>query len=414
MDEQVTVRQVALNAAEAMIAMGQSPISVWREFYPVCMKIVHFYERKQLEYYDPIITAEYSTAVLNRYEKNEIARGTHNFHRKTAERMDEVFYTGRIQWSYRSRHRREPLNPYFTELHTEYLHSKKFHHNTREDISWVLHKHLLWLMNKGHSNFSTVTEGDISKYITHCVRQLKPSSLGNLISYTRRFYEFLSEKGETDIYYEGFLSISFRRPEKIQTPATPDEVESVLKQINRATPVGKRDYAMILLGARIGLRAADVVCLKLKDIDWRMEQIRLCQQKTGKEVLLPLPTDVADALKEYILRVRPDSEYEQVFLRILAPFQPLSAGAALSYSYNKYLEKAGYKRKAFDGRGFHSLRRMLGKEMTVAGIPATTVAQVLGHQNIDTVKQYISLDTVHLKECALDFQGIELTGEVMS
>jgi len=410
MSEQLTVRQVADKAAEAMIAMGQSPISVWRCFYPCCMKIVHFYEQQGLEYYDPQITVAYIAAAQTRFENGQLSRASKNFFRKTAERMDEVFLTGRLQWSVRSRHKRELLNPYFTALHAEYLQSNDFHPNTREDVSWVIHKHLLWLMGKGHDNFSAVAEKDVGAYISHCSANLCPGSVRNIISYTRKFYEFLRAKGETDIAYEGFLSVSIRRPEKIQAPATPVEVETVLAQINRATPQGKRDYAAILLGARMGLRAADIVCLKLRDIYWRGNQIGIVQRKTGEALLLPMPDDVVEALKEYILRARPETDYEQVFLRAQAPFQPLSAGSSLGYLYDGYLQKAGFERKAFDGKGFHSLRRMLGKGMTIAGVPVTTVAQVLGHKNLNTAKQYISLDTLHLKECALDFSGIAVTG----
>jgi len=374
------------------------------------MKIVHYYEQQGLEYYDPKITAEYVSAAKARFDDGLLSRANHNFFRKTAERMDEVFMTGRLQWSVRSRHKREPLNPYFAALHSEYLQSNDFHPNTREDVSWALHKHLLWLMGKGHADFSTVTENDVGSYLGYCVRHLCPGSVRNLISYTRKFYDFLKTIGETGIFYEGFLSVSIRRPEKIQAPATPDEVEAVLAQINRATPQGKRDYAAMLLGARMGLRAADIVCLKLRDIDWRGSQIGIAQQKTGETLLLPMPSDVVEALKEYILRARLKADYEQVFLRAQAPFQPLTAGSSLGYLYDRYLQKAGFERKAFDGKGFHSLRRMLGKEMTVAGVPVTTVAQVLGHKNLNTAKQYISLDTIHLKECALDFKGIELAG----
>lgn len=258
-----------------------------------------------------------------------------------------------------------------------------------------------------------MTEHDIGKYISQSAGNLVPGSLRNILSYTKRFYDFVKAKGETDIAYEGFLSISIRRPEKIQPPTTLDELDAVLAQINRATPIGKRDYAAILLGARIGMRAADIVCMKLQDIDWKRNQIKINQQKTGETLVMPLPFDVGAALQEYILHVRPKSEHEQVFLWANAPFQPLAAGAALGYTYQKYQQKAGIERKAFDGKGFHSLRRMLGTEMAVAGVPATTVAQVLGHRNLNTVKQYISLDTIHLKECALDFRGIEVAGDAL-
>lgn len=410
MSEQLTVLEVADKAAEAMVAMGQKPISVWSNFHRSCINIVRFYEKQGLEYYDPKVTAEYTFALKAYFENGKLSYENYIYRRKTAERMDEVFFTGRIIWSCRSRHKRNPLNQYFSALHEEYLQQNDFHLKTRGDVNWAVYRHLYWLMRKGHSDFSSVAEKDLGEYVSHSARRLCPGSLRNIISYTRKFYDFLAAKGETDISYEGFLSISIRRPEKIQAASTPAEVEAVLAQINRATPLGKRDYAAILLGARMGLRAGDIIRIKLLDIDWKANQIKLCQQKTGESLLLPLPAEVSAALKEYILRARPKSEYEQVFLRATAPVQPLNAGSALGYTYQKYQQMAGIERKPFDGKGFHSLRRMLGKEMTVAGVPVTTVAQILGHRNLNTIKQYISLDSVHLKECALDFRGIELAG----
>lgn len=203
MSEQLTVRQVADKTAQAMIAMGQSPISVWRCFYPCCMKIVRFYEQQEREYYDPQITAEYIALAYTRFENGQLSRSNRNFFRKTAERMDEVFLTGRLQWTVRSRHKRETLNPHFAALHAEYLQSNDLHSNTREDVSWALHKHLLWLLSKGHADFSTVTETDVGEYISYCVKRLCPGSVRNLASYTRRFYDFLTIKGETAIGYEG-------------------------------------------------------------------------------------------------------------------------------------------------------------------------------------------------------------------
>lgn len=348
----------------------------------------------------------------DRFENGDLSRQNYLNYLKTAERMDQVFLTGRIEWSCKSRHRRSPLPLEFDRWHKEYLDAFPFHPNTKEDISWAVYKHLSWLAEKSNSDFSAINENTIEKYVNFCVENLSPGSVRNTLSYLKKFYEFLKENHVISFNYAGFLNTSVRRPDKIQPAATREEVEAVLAQINRATPIGKRDYAIILLGARLGLRADDIVRMNLGDVDLQAGQIQILQQKTKRALVLPLPSDVGNALKEYILYVRPKSDFTQVFLRAQAPFQPLKAGSAVGYTYAKYQKKAGIERQPFDGKGFHSLRRMIGKELTTAGVPVTTTAQILGHSNLNTVKQYISLDTMHLKECALDFQGIELTGGV--
>ena len=172
--------------------------------------------------------------------------------------------------------------------------------------------------------------------------------------------------------------------------------------------MGKRDYSIILLGANLGLRAMDIANLKLRDIDWRNGEIHALQQKTQEVLSLPLMPEVGEAVNEYILSGRPESNSEYVFLRHRAPFQKMHDGVLIGDMFESYQKKAGIERKPFDGKGFHSLRRMLGREMAVSGIPVTTIAQVLGHSKTDSARQYISLDSEHLRECALDFRGIEV------
>jgi len=236
-----------------------------------------------------------------RLDNGELSRDKHKIYRKTAERMNEVYQTGRIRWSCKSRHIRTPLNSYFSALHDDYIQSNDFHPNTREDVNWAVYRHLFWLMKNGHSSFSAVTEIDIGKYVSQSASRLSPGSLRNILSYTRKFYDFLKVQGEISIAYEGFLSARLRRPERIQAATTQEEMEAVLAQINRATPLGKRDYAAILLGARMGLRAGDIIQMKLQDIDWKNGQLIIRQQKTGFPLFLPLSNDVSEALKEYIL-----------------------------------------------------------------------------------------------------------------
>lgn len=90
----------------------------------------------------------------------------------------------------------------------------------------------------------------------------------------------------------------------------------------------------------------------------------------------------------------------------------MTDGVAIGELFDEYQRKAGIQRTPWDGKGFHALRRTIGKDMVVSGTPVTTVAQVLGQTNMNSAKQYISLDSTHLKVCALDFRGIEIGGGV--
>jgi integrase len=192
--------------------------------------------------------------------------------------------------------------------------------------------------------------------------------------------------------------------------ARQDEIAAVLAQIDRSTITGKRDYAVITLGVVTGLRAVDVKNLKLSDIDWLRGEIKIIQSKTENANVLPLTTDVGKAVKDYILHARPNSDCDNVFIRLYPPFVAVKDAWSIGDIWDRYRKRAGLSREAFDGKGFHSLRRALGKSMITAGVAVTTTAQVLGDRDFNSVKKYISLDSEHLAECALDFSGIEFSG----
>lgn len=183
-----------------------------------------------------------------------------------------------------------------------------------------------------------------------------------------------------------------------------DEIARVFQSINSDTAIGKRDYAMFMIATVTGMRSIDISELQLSDIDWVAGEIQITQKKTDAPLALPLTHDTGEALRNYILHGRPRSNFGNIFLTLRPPIQPLGRRGIYS-AFNRVREIAGFRK-----RPFHDLRHAVGTSMVVAGIPVTTVAQVLGHTEISSTKQYISLDSTHLKECSLGLAGIEQTG----
>ena len=162
-----------------------------------------------------------------------------------------------------------------------------------------------------------------------------------------------------------------------------------------------------MLGAVTGLRAIDIIRLELSDIDWQRGEIKIVQEKTGVSLALPLTKDVGAAIEEYILRARPETSSKNVFIRNRKPYREFKDSVSIGDMYDVYRKRAGLPRDPFDGNGFHSLRRGVGKNLTTAQVAVTDVAQVLGIRELNVAKRYISLDSIHLKECAISFAGIE-------
>ena len=132
------------------------------------------------------------------------------------------------------------------------------------------------------------------------------------------------------------------------------------------------------------------------------------QKKTGRSITLPLVNDTALALQDYILNGRPSSKDSEIFLRVAPPFYAIADASSIGDMFKRYQRRAGITRQALDGKGFHGLRRRLAKKLLVSGAPPTSIAQILGHDNVSSVRQYLCLNTSNLKECALDFTGIEV------
>lgn len=277
---------------------------------------------------------------------------------------------------------------------------------TRTSIRRFVLPYVRWLQSEGYQTFENVDGSVIRAYLMDCGKRMSPNSLDTIKRSIKKFHKFLFDTGKT---YKGFQSIfSFPVPTeyKVKKPADLDEVAQVLSSINRETAIGKRDYAVILLAVVTGLRSIDIAELTFSEIDWSNGEIIIIQAKTNQSVALPLTADVGQALQDYILNGRPQSTLQNIFLRARTPF--LQMGRSMPYQiYNGYRQKPGLPKSPF-----HGLRRAVGSNMVISGVPVTTVAQVLGHSSIEPTKQYISLDSIHLKECALDLSVIPKEPEV--
>lgn len=179
-----------------------------------------------------------------------------------------------------------------------------------------------------------------------------------------------------------------------------DEVERLLNSIDRGNPAGKRDYAIILLVAQLGLRISDVANLRLENLKWERKEIELEQHKTKKLLVQPLLTNVGWAIIEYIKNGRPNVESPYVFLKAIAPYEKLLPGS-IGCILTRCMSRCGISRKSGRTSGMHSLRHALARRLLEAGTTLPTVADVMGHSTYSSTSPYLSVDIDGLRECAL-------------
>jgi len=219
----------------------------------------------------------------------------------------------------------------------------------------------------------------------------------------RSFVRFASGDGLVDAAVLNTVpAVKSRKHTRIPSVWDPAEVTRILDAVDRGNPCGKRDYAIILLVTRLGLRGIDIKRLEFSDFDWPGNRLSISQAKTGRRVWLPLLKDVGWAVIDYIRSARPASDCRQVFIRHTAPIGPFSDQDHLHQILVKHARAAhvpvGEKRR----HGMHSLRHTLATRLLEDGTPVEQIADILGHQSVGSTGVYLKSSLGLLAKCALD------------
>jgi site-specific recombinase XerD len=180
-----------------------------------------------------------------------------------------------------------------------------------------------------------------------------------------------------------------------------DHVRQLLASIDRRTAVGRRDYAVLLLLARLGLRASEVAFLEIDDIDWNTGRLYV-RSKGAQRLELPLPTEVGKAIAAYLRRGRPYSTSRRVFLRAKAPIRGFRGPGGIGSIVRHSLERAGIRAPT---TGAHQFRHGLATEMLRQGASLSEIGELLGHRHPQTTKIYAKVDIEALRRLALPWPG---------
>lgn len=236
--------------------------------------------------------------------------------------------------------------------------------------------------------------------------------MGNVMYVMRLICEYLRKNNYDNIPTE-LLTFALPPSRKKVLPAfNYSDMESILKKPNTDNPVGKRDYAILMLASVTGMRAIDIANLKLTDIDWKNMTIHFIQHKTGFGLSLPLNKEASSAISDYILNGRPSTELPNIFLTEVMPYRKLNDKSSVANVLNKYAKLSGIDKVAHDGKSFHAFRRSMGAWLLQSDVDPEMISQVLGHHSKEVLKRYLPLDTSSLYICALELENIPVISEV--
>jgi site-specific recombinase XerD len=261
-------------------------------------------------------------------------------------------------------------------------------------LSAKFHRHRL--------TFSQLRAADITEFVRRQTPKLSPGRAQLLVTALRSFLRYLLHQGKIKTDLAVCVPAVARWSFSVLPKFLPTGiVEKVLKRSNRASPIGRRNYAILLLLARLGLRACEVVALNLEDIDWENARITI-RAKGGRRNQLPLPGDVGEALASYLRYGRPCCSCRRVFIRDRAPRREFAGSQSICTVVRVALNRAGVESAR---KGAHLFRHSLATTMIRQGASLDEIGELLRHRSPNTTAIYAKVDLPALRPLALPWPG---------
>ena len=278
-------------------------------------------------------------------------------------------------------------------LHLESLRRSKI---TIRDHRLYLHRFLTFIQSNHVLNVEEIKEEHILIFVSTATNN-------NIcvVSSLRLFFRYLFESHVLSFDLSEILRhYKWHKREKLPSVYSAKEVSHIELSIKRGDATGKRNYAMMLLATRLGLRASDIAYLSFDNINWESSTIIFSQFKTGKKIELPLLVDVGEAVIDYLKYGRKRSESPKIFLYTRAPFTAMT-NSAVSCTLGRIIDASGVdttERK----HGAHAMRHSLASRFLENKESIPVISEALGHQNTETTTSYLRIDIESLRQCALD------------
>jgi len=220
--------------------------------------------------------------------------------------------------------------------------------------------------------------------------------------FLREFLRYLVDAFEANpVLARLFPVILENKNDALPSVYSAEELSAVLAALDSNSPSAKRTRAILMLALQLGMRSGDIKGLRKDQIDWSLKKLTFVQQKTGRQIVLPLPEECQFALLDYLKNERPATKEPRIFITRKAPYRPLS-------DYNSYhaIISDCYRRAGINierkHHGLHSVRHSVAVNMLLSGTPYTDVTGVLGHENSNTTKLYLRMDVALLRPLCLE------------
>lgn len=300
----------------------------------------------------------------------------------------------------------EPLPTHFDPIladFTRYLAQERgLSESSNKNYNGFVKQFLQERFGDGPALLSTLTPADVVAFQLRHSRTLSHGRVLLLASALRCFFRYLLVRGETTTNLAGAVQmVAEWRMQNLPKSLEPEQVQQLLKHCTLKSAVGRRDYAILLLLARLGLRGGEIAHLSLDAIDWEAGELILFG-KSRRLDRLPLPRDVGKAIAAYLQQDRPPCSSRRLFVRVRAPHDGFKSSGAIADVVRRALGRACINPPR---KGSHLLRHALAKQMLRRGASLGEIGQILRHQRVDTTAIYAKVDVDALRPLALPWPG---------
>jgi site-specific recombinase XerD len=273
---------------------------------------------------------------------------------------------------------------------------------TRINYRVFIHRFLSAQFGANSVRFSALHAKDVIRFIRNQASHLNPKRAGLMVTSLHSFFRYLRHRGDIRIDLAACVpTIANWQLSSLPKFLQPHQVREVLRQCDRRTAQGRRDYAILLLLSRLGLRACEIVGLTLNDLHWQAGEITI-QGKGNRTTRFPLPPDVGQAIAAYLKKDRPACSSRHVFIRLKAPRRGFANSEAISTLVARTLKKAGIDSPH---TGAHLFRHTLATQMLRQGASLADIAHLLRHRSLNTTTLYAKVDLMALQPLAQPWPG---------
>ncbi len=398
--KQQTIQEIALEVEVYFTSLSYKKQRI--RFYQKGWALIeNFMLENSIQFYEAQVGVAFINKIQGNRDFSELNRSEKDLIR-CANVLTEYQNTGSVK--FRSILKQYPLNGEIGDAIKSYLAYRKSEGASDDTVNnnkLYLHRLLEFLEKNRVNNFSELNNQHILGFINGLGYYSK-STIHCMLSSLRGFLKYLFDNRILDQNLTYLVpKSSYKKEARLPTTYTRDEVNNLLASVDKGNPKGKRDFTMILLAARLGLRASDICGLKFENIHWETNTIRLVQKKTKEHIDLPILTEIGNAIIDYLKYGRPNSDLPYLFLRTGQPYDKLEE-PTLHSIVSFYLKQAGIKDIENKKHGPHALRHSLAGILLEKKTPLPVISEVLGHTNTESTRTYLRIDLDTLRQCALE------------